>query len=371
MSQLLMLLKQCIYQRNQIFPENESLHNSSEINHNEIQLCYPETKDPQLINKTYYNIKDFETLSTQQTIYYVYELSNTKIPDSTQITDDIIQFKVSLQANLAVLLKNVDLSYVYTTNQIGLNDVTLLVFNKKIHEVNLKNVTNNLTNLVGMVIYSNMDNNALNEFMTLNLKSKWNEINRQSLIKGINNITFDVSQNIYIDVIFSKQPGLGSALLRIFKEKNVFLYSIDSAYYFYIKKGFRNIYNQETQQVTLPYDLIKDSGNIYYKYKLSDKYIIITDTNGTDVNAQQLEDAQPLEDAKQIDFYEDDELIKLIKLKDSNFGGSTRINYKKRSYKLRKDRYGQYIITKDEGRVSYKKILAWQEKSKKSKHRSL
>ena len=47
-------------------------------------------------------------------------------------------------------------------------------------------------------------------------------------------------------------------------------------------------------------------------------------------------------------------------------GGSMTINYKGYRYKLRTDRYGKYIITKYEGRVSYTKVIKFNNRVQKA-----
>jgi hypothetical protein len=152
---------------------------------------------------------------------------------------------------------------------------------------------------------------------------------------------------IEIDVLLSK--GVGGFIIDYLKEQsNIFLKSLPSAYYFYILKKFIPYYNYNNEWITVPHMFLKDQ--YYYYNNISNE--IIKKLKGLTKN-----------DKKYVNYtkYFKD-LIPLVWFKNKVqpvvlTAGSNKIKYKSYHYKVRKDRYGSYILTKKDGRVSLKKAL--------------
>lgn len=191
---------------------------------------------------------------------------------------------------------------------------------------------------------------------------------------------------IEIDVVFTdtRIKGLGTTIMKYFESRqlSIILHSLPNAYYFYVKSGFDVLYKHQgkDEYFTTPFLHRASSfkNQLYFRTlttgKIKKHYTEETNNSLT----FQKSSSDPIYDTikrlmpnkpENIDIMKprSDGLYTLVRLiKPPQMAGTNdKVKYKSRIYKIRSDRYGKFIITKEDGRVSLGKVHKLRQRSDK------
>jgi hypothetical protein len=328
------------------------------------------------IQKQYTPEKHFVTILNQN--LYLYEFNN--------IINNILVKKldrnkhpstyVSVLNKLELLGQNI-LYKMYVYNSIISSDIIYLIFNKKLdNNIDIADI-DYTNNLVGVATILNIDNNIFKNNITIDTSYITNT-NKKSYILPISEIIM-TNSSIELDILVADKCG--KYILSYLKTKydNIFLKAVYTAFYFYIFNDFKPIYINKNEKpnswVKLP-SLYYDKKYYYYDNtcKNENQTQIQINCNTSSIISSFKTELQ--NNDKYISYVDninlfEDSLINLVYFKNYPIihgGNSKKIKYKSYYYKIRKDRYGLYIITKIDGRVSLNKVLS--QSSSKSKRLS-
>jgi len=167
--------------------------------------------------------------------------------------------KAYINSQLKILCQGTELNYEYAfMSMMGINKHTLVIK----HTTPGTQSTRSMSKIIGFVTYSKHDD--YKECISGYTIDEANKVILGKILNGRQYMTFGKTGCIAIDVIVTGQgaKGLGSLLLKHFnKTHNVFLKSVNAAYWFYIKQGFKHFYKIKKQYIELPY---KSCGNKHY-----------------------------------------------------------------------------------------------------------
>jgi hypothetical protein len=168
--------------------------------------------------------------------------------------------KAYINSQLKILCQGTELNYEYAfMSMMGINKHTLVIK----HTTPGTWLTRSMSKIIGFVTYSK--HNDYKDCISGYTIDAANTLILGEILNGHKYMTFGKTGCIAIDVIVTGQgaKGLGTFLLKHFnKDQNVFLKSVETAYWFYIKQGFKHFYKKSNNQyIELPY---KSCGRKHY-----------------------------------------------------------------------------------------------------------
>lgn len=181
---------------------------------------------------------------------------------SSDLTSDTKTCK-AINTQLKILCEKTELNSEYAFCSMLANKLTLVVTREPLPDsINMMTRLMALPKVIGFISYSEKTvANCLDKYQI----EKINQIIPSDLLTDEKNvIIFQSKPTIVIDVIVTGQgaKGLGSTLLKHMNSThNIFLKSVNTAYWFYIKQGFKHFtYDpKETKYVELPYKSCDDT----------------------------------------------------------------------------------------------------------------
>lgn len=186
------------------------------------------------------------------------------------------------------------------------------------------------------------------------------------------NVGFNTGIEV-LALLTEPKKGFGTIALDFVRTKNatVVLESTPSAFLFYTKYGFVHAWRGEGNMV-LPYLYHCNEEPIVAWYRYLDansvQHIKNTFQDGNNIedesgNPKDVINTQFMYSCALRRFFENKTCIPMFLTKELHItqtgGGSSKVLYKSYHYKIRQDRYGKYIITKNEGRVPMSRVKKW------------
>ena len=156
-----------------------------------------------------------------------------------------------INSELQKLCDGTELNYEYAFCSMFQNDYTLVV-KRTMPSLGMR--TRSMTKIIGFVSYSIKKNSEYLDHYNTNFDD--NDIINLVVTDANNSIYFPIPDCINVDVIVTGQgaKGLGSLLLKNFNTThNVYLKSVKSAYWFYIKQKFIHFNKTSSKYAELPY----------------------------------------------------------------------------------------------------------------------
>jgi hypothetical protein len=225
--------------------------------------------------------------------------------------------KAYINSQLRILCEGTELNYEYAFASMMDTKNHTLVIKQTTYSIDRRS-TRSMSKIIGFVTYS--INNHYNDCIAGYVMNKANTELLVEFLKSPEYIKFGSLGCIAIDVIVTGQgaKGLGSLLLKHFNKKhNVFLKSVNTAYWFYIKQGFKHFYKVEqgNKYIELPYKSC--NGTHFIKY-LNDNDRECPDPN---LNPNNFQSWYKKEEGELPD--DDDELIPMILPTTHQAGGAS------------------------------------------------